>query len=183
MPPPSRARTDASGATRPPAAGVLPKTGAGAAGFDFTKSRMNGTLTAPAPPANAAATIATEWACTKDNTTNLIWSLETQSDTWANATTTLPAAINAASRCGFTDWRLPTRRELLSIVHNGTSQSVHRQRLFPRRNRSYYWSNDTYAPVPAYAWFVGFDGGYADADGKSDNTLLGSCVADSDLTL
>ncbi|MBS4099330.1 MAG: hypothetical protein KGZ83_21165, partial [Sulfuricella sp.] len=97
------------------AAGKLAKTGGGAAGFDFTKVCWNGDLEGSgtctgALVANttgtAGGTPSTDWACTKDNLTNLIWSLETVSGTyWLDATTTHPAAANAAGRCGLnTGW-------------------------------------------------------------------------------
>ncbi len=142
-------------------AGTLAKTGAGAAGFDFTKVCMNGTLNCAGAASNAAAPAATAWACTQDNNTNLVWSLETQSAVWANATTTLPTNANNASRCGFNSgWRLPTRRELLSIAHHGTPVPAIDVAYFPATVSSFYWSNDTYAPVPAVAWYVDFNDGF-----------------------
>jgi hypothetical protein len=152
------------------AAGQLAKTGAGAAGFDFTKVCMNGTLNCAGSASNAAAPAAGEWACTKDNHINLVWSLQTQSAVWADATTTLPAAANTAGRCGFNSgWRLPTRRELLSIVHNGTFSPAIDSAYFPGTVSSFYWSNDTYAPLPAGAWYVVFVDGYPDAGVKTVN--------------
>lgn len=151
------------------AAGQLTKIGAGAAGFDFTKVCMNGTLNCAGAASNAAAPAATEWACTKDNNTNLIWSLQTQIDTWANATSTLPTAANTATRCGFNSgWRLPTRRELLSIVHNGAFRPAIDAAYFPGTvstgtGNDFYWSADTYAPDPASAWRVNFDNGDTNA--------------------
>ena len=59
------------------AAGQLPaKTGAGAAGFDFTKIANNGTAQA------GGATLGsnpTDWACTRDSTTGLVWEVKTTS--------------------------------------------------------------------------------------------------------
>ena len=55
-------------------AGTLVKVGAGAAGFDFTKIANNGsTLT----PAAALGPADTDWGCTKDNVTGLIWEVKT----------------------------------------------------------------------------------------------------------
>lgn len=59
-------------------AGALPKTGAGAAAFDFTKIANNGTELA------AGATLGsgpTDWACTRDNVTGLVWEVKTDSIT------------------------------------------------------------------------------------------------------
>jgi len=60
-------------------------------------------------PANPAREPVPTMACTKDNVTNLVWSLDSPSYNWADATTTYPTAMNVTSRCGFnTGWRLPT---------------------------------------------------------------------------
>ena len=145
-------------------AGAQPKTGGGAAGFDFTRVCMSGQLagqgTCPANP-TTPGTGANEWACTKDNVTNLVWSLESGFGTWTYATTTYPAAMNATSRCGFnTGWRAPTVLELLSIVHNGAATSpMIDTNYFPATVGNYYWSADPYAPFPAYAWYVDFGSG------------------------
>jgi hypothetical protein len=63
---------------RDPAAqrGAITKTGAGSKGFDFTKIANNGT----ALPASAAlGSGPTDWACTYDNTTGLMWEVKTTS--------------------------------------------------------------------------------------------------------
>jgi len=56
------------------AAGALTKTGAGNAGFDFTKIANNGTTL------GAGAALGgnpTDWACTRDNVTGLTWEVKT----------------------------------------------------------------------------------------------------------
>jgi len=153
------------------AAGEFTKTGGGAAGFDFTKICMSGeaagTGTCPANP--SIGTNPDEWACTKDNHTNLIWSIETINNTnWADATTTHPASYDSANRCGFASaWRAPTRRELLSIVHHGkTTGPLIDEGFFPSTLNT-YWSSDENAPDPAFAWFVRFSDGYSYYDVKS----------------
>ena len=54
------------------------KMGGGAAGFDFTKVCMNGALGCAGAANTGAVPAATEWACTKDNFTHRIWSLESR---------------------------------------------------------------------------------------------------------
>lgn len=75
-------------------------------------------------------------------------------------------AVNAQRLCGASDWRLPSRRELLSIVSN--------DRLNPAIDLAYfsdsplhqvYWSASPYAN-PNYAWYVDFSSGYSFGDGK-----------------
>jgi hypothetical protein len=57
-------------------AGKLAKVGGGGAGFDFTKIANNGAVL---PASAALGTAATDWACTRDNVTGLIWEVKTTS--------------------------------------------------------------------------------------------------------
>ena len=59
------------------AAGPLTKIGAGATGFDYSKIANNGSTLAANATLGAATT--TDWACTKDNVTGLIWEVKTTS--------------------------------------------------------------------------------------------------------
>ncbi len=141
------------------AAGALPaKTGGGVAGFDFTALDASGATTTPGTH-----------QCVKDNVTGLVWSTETLTPmTWAAAGT----AGASYTRCGTTTgWRLPTRRELLSIVHYGASTvpSID-STYFPATQSNGYWTSGTYVPNPAYAWIVNFNSGNTYANIVS-NTL------------
>ena len=165
----------------------MTKVGGGAAGFDFTKICWNGdaegsgtctgTLVANTG-ASASGTPSTDWACTKDNHTNLIWSLQTVSTmTWTNAINTggNPIAAHDGTRCGpSTGWRVPTRRELLSIVHRGASSPAIDGSYFPGTVNSWYWTNDEYVPSPAGAWNVDFSNGgtYAGNKANTDHVRL-----------
>ncbi|MBK9443651.1 MAG: DUF1566 domain-containing protein [Comamonadaceae bacterium] len=165
------------------------KVGGGAAGFDFTPLDASGNVIAlTGSPAVPAATP----RCVKDNVTNLIWEVKTTSglqDTsytyaWrSNAgvascgasvspcnTDKFIAALNAANLCGETvdDWRMPTRRELQGIVHRGlTTLPAIDANFFPATQSDWYWTNDTFAPSPSNAWFVGFDSGSSNANEKT----------------
>ena len=85
----------------------------------------------------------------------------------------MPATANTATRCGFSSgWRLPTRRELLSIVHNGTSNPSIDTVHFPNTiasNLTFYWSNNTFAPNPVVVWVVDFFDGSTNAGDNSNN--------------
>ena len=160
----------------------MAKVGGGAAGFDFTKLCWNGdaegsgtctgTLVANTG-ASASGTPGTDWACTKDNHTNLIWSLQSVSNiSWNDATSTAGgspiATHNGASRCGHaTGWRVPTRRELLSIVHHGAYSPAIDGAYFPATESVLYWTNDFNAPDPADAWYVLFYNGSTFAINKT----------------
>jgi hypothetical protein len=165
--------------------GALPtKTGGGAAGFDFScvlwnGSVVNGSNCTAGLVANttgtASGTPSTDWACTLDNVTGLVWSLQTQTATWDAATgASYPdAGHNSASRCGYsTGWRLPTTRELLSIVHHGLSAGPMVDATYLPTPGNLYWSRDTYVPNPVYAWIVIFGNGDTDTRSKaSANTV------------
>ncbi len=162
------------------AAGTLTKVGGGAAGFDFSKMCWNGdiegsgtctgTLVANTT-GTASGTASTDWACTKDNVTNLIWSLASGSGDWTYATSTYPTAMNTAERCGFTTgWRAPTRRELFTIMHRGTGNPAIDSNYFPATQSNSYWSSDVYAGNPTDAFWVEFWDGMTIPTSKS-NTL------------
>ena len=77
-------------------------------------------------------------------------------------------AVNAANLCGnSTDWRLPTQRELLTLVHaDGSSPSID-PTYFLNTNASSFWSGSSYVPDPADAWIVDFSNGYTYDSSKS----------------
>lgn len=58
------------------AAGTLTKIGGGGKGFDFTKIANNGSVL---PESAVLGSGASDWACTRDNVTGLIWEVKTTS--------------------------------------------------------------------------------------------------------
>lgn len=123
-------------------------------------------------PAEAEpGTEANAWACVRDNATGLIWEVKTaanQHDTysWDDASRVFTAAVNAAELCGYADWRLPTQHELISIIDFGTRNPAIDRDFFPNTVSNFYWSADTFAPIPTRAWTIDFFSGAADAFGK-----------------
>ncbi|MBK6593784.1 MAG: DUF1566 domain-containing protein [Burkholderiales bacterium] len=104
------------------AAGQLTKVGGGDAGFDFTKMANNGTVL----PADAAlGSGATDWACTRDNVTGLIWEVKTTSGlrsqshtySWYNSNpATNGGAVGQASRGScFTEDRCDTEKYVQDV--------------------------------------------------------------------
>ena len=87
--------------------------------------------------------------CVQDNITGLTWADETLAPApWASFNGM------AYSRCGIASgWRLPTRRELLSTVHHGTS---HPASTLPNTQNAPYWSSDVQG---TNAWAVDFTDG------------------------
>lgn len=77
------------------------------------------------------------------------------------------AAVNAAGLCGFNDWRVPSQRELLTLVHAGRMGPAIDVSVFPLTASGVYWAADTHAPIPAFAWGVHFGSGTANATYKN----------------
>jgi hypothetical protein len=71
-------------------------------------------------------------------------------------------AVNNNKLCGFNDWRLPTRDELLALVD--TKAAYPRPTIdidaFPNAANSYHWTSSVYKFNPNMAWFVYFGSGY-----------------------
>ena len=67
-------RQDARYGRDPHAAAGLVKIGGGAAGFDFTKIANNGTVL---PASAVLGSNPSDWACTRDNVTGLLWEVKT----------------------------------------------------------------------------------------------------------
>ena len=179
---------------------LLPaKTGGGAAGFDFTPLDAAGnaialTGTPPVPSATPTCVHDNVTNLTWEVKTTSGLRNKTNTYTWYNGTTgtlgvndcggTLSAyanqcntnnyalAVNAAGLCGaHSPWRVPSRRELLSIVHHGTSISpAIDPNYFPNTDSFAFWTSDVNAFIPAKAWRVYFDDGGASADSGSDNS-------------
>jgi len=75
--------------------------------------------------------------------------------------------VNQAGYCGFSDWRMPTRVELLSIVSFNKLGSLIFNIQIPAIDRDFfrytpdnpYWSSSSYASDSRHAWSISFYGG------------------------
>jgi hypothetical protein len=69
-------------------------------------------------------------------------------------------AVNTVTLCGASDWRMPTLRELLSLVHAGSSNPAIDAAYFPNTFAGITWTGTTYAQAgTSYAWEVYFASG------------------------
>jgi len=110
------------------------------------------------------------WAMVRDNITGLIWEVKTddgsihdKDDTYSryDAQDVFIAGLNSAKFGGQSDWRLPTVKELVSIVNRGCFNPSINTAYFPNTQPQYHWSSTPDAMNPAYAWSVTFEDGTA----------------------
>ena len=67
------------------------------------------------------------------------------------------ADVKATALCGFTDWRMPTVKELHGIAHLGRfSYPSIDPTYFPNTPSEHFWSGSPYASYSSLAWFVYF---------------------------
>ncbi|MBK1694654.1 hypothetical protein CKO09_07870 [Chromatium weissei] len=161
----------------------------GSNGFDFTAIDSSGDATTPTSGANPHP-------CVRDNVTGLIWEVKTDDGglrdkdntyTWYDSiaggtanggscagstncdTEKYVADVNAAGLCGFNDWRMPTVKELYSIVHFGGNDPAINTTYFPNTTSDFFWSGSPYVKNSDDAWFVRLVGGYAATYGRNSN--------------
>jgi hypothetical protein len=92
-----------------------------------------------------------------DNGTHLMWQQgESSSTTWEEALYTCETSTLA----GYTDWRLPNFKELLSLVDDTRYRPSNNIAMFPNAISDYYWTSTTYAINSSYASCVFFEYGF-----------------------
>ncbi len=147
----------------------------------YTKLGMNGVIL----PANATAEDG--WLMTRDNVTGLVWEVKTTDESIHNGskkffwcdrndetngghegtcsdiedvldTEAFITKLNEENFGGFSDWRMPTVKELATIVDLGAdaAEPAIDSTFFPNTLEEEYWSATTAADEPSEAWFVNF---------------------------
>jgi hypothetical protein len=97
-----------------------------------------------------------------DRLTGLIWSMDANLTefpvTWQEALNYI-AGMNRERILGSTDWRLPNRRELRSLMSHQTKKPALPEG-HPFRNvfPGWYWTSTTAAINTAYAWYIHMEG-------------------------
>jgi len=105
-----------------------------------------------------------------DNKVGLMWQKCTLGLTGPNCATeaaalilTWQAALAAANEntdYGYSDWRLPNKNELESLLEDACFSPAINETLFPNTQSNPYWSSSPYAGNSASAWGVNFLNGY-----------------------
>lgn len=126
------------------------------------------------------------WQMVRDDVTGLIWEVKTDNDDihdkdkrylWKEDNDFI-ATLNQESFGGYTDWRLPTIKELAIIVHRGQLNPAINEDYFPHTNMEtstywhYYWSSTTVGNDPDKAWYVDFEDGIVLTDDKAINYFM-----------
>lgn len=92
-----------------------------------------------------------------DNVTNLVWQMQDDNNTYTH--TEAITYCNDLSLAGHGDWRLPTKKELLRIVHFGRTAPTIDTFYFPGTESDFYWTSSEFPDVTGYAWVVDFNWG------------------------
>ncbi|HTA17989.1 MAG TPA: DUF1566 domain-containing protein [Polyangia bacterium] len=96
-----------------------------------------------------------------DKVTGLIWQQTVDADT---VTQTDAAAYCAAlTLAGVSDWRLPTRIELISLIDDTRVGPAIDPTAFPATPGTFFWTSTVVANDPASVWGVAFDNGYTNS--------------------
>jgi len=97
-----------------------------------------------------------------DTKTNLVWQ---QTPPTATATESAAATYCAGlgSSLGGTNWRLPTVKELLTLV-DFTRDTVIDSTAFPNTPANYFWTATAVTGAPTSVWVVNFSNGETGTD-------------------
>ncbi len=127
-----------------------------------------------------------DWACTKDNKTGLIWEVKTDDGSMRDKDEhysfsdleKFVTTINTVKLCSASDWRMPTKDELLGIVK--AREAYHpTEDYHPKIDTTYFpdtdttpetwfWSSSSDTDRSLGAWIVNFYYGSSDFYIKSD---------------
>ncbi|KHK01578.1 Lcl C-terminal domain-containing protein [Desulfovibrio sp. TomC] len=110
-----------------------------------------------------------------DRATGLLWPMDAGLSGFPRPWSEALALVAGYARDGLlgrTDWHLPNRRELRSLISYGAARpALPSGHLFQNVFIGWYWSATTAAPAPAYAWYVHLEGGRM-FYGKKDQDCL-----------
>jgi len=109
--------------------------------------------------------------------TGLIWMRCSLGQEWNGSTCTKDpqlytwgGALQAASRinfAGFSDWRVPNKNELETILEERCNSPTINQAVFPATPPFYFWTSSPYAGLGDAAWSIDFGYGSINASIKN----------------
>jgi|SRR5579859_5841404 len=145
-------------------------------GFPQRISICVDSTTPPAPPARSIGTylvagIGRDAGTVVDELNGLQW--QTDDDGIRRKLTEAEKYCAKLRLADYTDWRLPTEEELLTLVDRKRYSPAINIELFPNTASEFYWSSTPYAYGPAdYAWGVYFDDGDTGIDGRDSGGFV-----------
>ena len=116
----------------------------------------------------------------KDNVTSLMWQKEDDDTTriWDDAN----SYCNDLTLASYSDWRLPSKKEVMSIVNYGTYDPSIDTTYFPGTSASEYWASTTNASNSSCAWCVFFSNGHLTAYYDKSYSYYVRCVRGQELS-
>ncbi len=128
---------------------------------------LDAVTAAPPAPSHPASTSAnhtvTDYGSVIDHAGGLEWQREPFPDemTWEES----DKACRALQLGGHTDWRLPTRIELLTLVDDTRYEPAIDTERFPNTPSTWFWTSTPRASAPSgFAWIVNFSYGLSNYD-------------------
>jgi len=116
---------------------------------------------------------------TVDNVTKLMW-ITNPVDAGVGGTYNWTGAIAACeglAYAGYSDWRLPNLKDLLSIMNYQNMNPAVNVTAFPGTQNDYYWTSTTCSNVLANVWIVNFAlGGVSNSGSKGAASNYVRCV-------
>lgn len=114
-------------------------------------------------PTTVPSYASTPWKCVHDSATGLTWESKTTDGGLhdmnakyygGSGTDAFVAAVNAEQLCGYSDWRVPNRSELESLVVAGPRPTIDGA-YFPNNTPYDYWTS-TMTSAGGFVWYVFF---------------------------
>ena len=102
-----------------------------------------------------------------DTKTKLTWQRIAPSDTYSWTDATAYCQATAGTSLGGQGWRLPTIKELQTIVDDSQQGPSIDAMAFPATSAGSFWSSSPQVGSPGIFWAVIFFYGYADGDGQT----------------
>ena len=114
----------------------------------------------------------------RDNVTGLIWEVKTNDETlndmdnqytWQSANELFIEMMNSSRFGGYSDWRLPTIKELACILdYRGPAPTIDTN-YFPKTMSALYWSSTAFACGTDQTWYINFeyDNAYTNYESRS----------------
>lgn len=115
-------------------------------------------------------------ALVTDLLTGLVWSRDANPAefplSWQEALDFIQQ-MNSDAHHGHSDWRLPNRRELRSLISHQTRRpALPQDHPFTQVFHNWYWTSTSSAAHPDHAWYVNMDGGRMFYGGKDQAFMV-----------